>query len=127
MKYRFVIPGRVYTKNKRGYSKKRGKANDPYARALAWEVSANEHAKAQAREACIKSFPLIKDGPVAFGIELHIHGKKRADLQNYFKSICDAMEGVIYTNDRQIIRIAGSIVEAKSKEDEQLIVTACHV
>ena len=41
-------------------------------------------------------------GPI--GVEMDITGGKRADRDNVFKACADAMQGIVYKNDKQIKR-----------------------
>lgn len=56
------------------------------------------------------------DGPVAINVLLHPKktkkgeaSKTRIDLDNALKVVIDAMQGVIYANDSQVVRIVAEI------------------
>ncbi len=57
-------------------------------------------------------------GDVAVTVALHGQGR-RGDLDNKFKSITDAMNGIVYVDDRQIRRL---VVEAFDGGDERAVV-----
>ena len=41
--------------------------------------------------------------PVAVTIDLHLHGKRRIDVDNCAKSILDGMNGIVYEDDNQVV------------------------
>jgi crossover junction endodeoxyribonuclease RusA len=62
---------------------------------------------------------VIADADVAIDVTLHPRltargqaSKARIDLDNAIKAAVDAMQGVAYTNDRQVVRLAAAIGEA---------------
>jgi len=63
-----------------------------------FESELKSHAKSLME--CIQSPPF--DGPVEMDLEIITGDKRRRDLQNYFGSICDALNGVVYEDDSQI-------------------------
>jgi len=125
---KIIIPGRVYSKNEWSYKKAAKGKKCGYAKSMEWEKTARQHADGQLKQQGFKDFPLFPTENVVMIIELRLHGKIRGDLQNYFKSICDSMQkkghspGVLYSDDKQITSIAGSIVEVDDKSKEQLTI-----
>ena len=54
----------------------------------------------------------IKD-PVSLSLKVVQGDKRRRDLQNYFGSICDALNEIVYEDDSQITKITGEKVFEK--------------
>ncbi len=77
-------------------------------------AAANEYRKVVAREAMIFKAPLLR-GPVSVEVTLHPkttntgHASKTClDLDNCMKVAFDAIQGVLYANDKQIARLQAS-------------------
>jgi Holliday junction resolvase RusA-like endonuclease len=59
---------------------------------------------AAAREAVAAMPSWRTDGPMSVRLAV-FRGARRGDLENYSKAICDAMNGVVYDDDRQIVEM----------------------
>jgi Holliday junction resolvase RusA-like endonuclease len=105
------IPGKPPTKNK----KSPGKSGGFYNEAKNWERTAAEHVRnglISDESATISAgdFPLYQlRHLVALNAIFYISGRP-GDLTNYFKPLCDAMNGVLYVDDRQIKRVTGMMI-----------------
>ena len=89
----FTIPGAAVPKGRPRFGG--GRAYTP-ARTKAYEAKVKMHALKARQEARLKPFK----GDVRVTIE--IWGMKQGDITNVTKAIEDAMNGVIYEDDRQI-------------------------
>ena len=77
-------------------------------------AEANEYRKVVEREARLSGAPII-DGPVSIAVTLHPKMTKSGqasktviDLDNGIKVVFDAVQGILYENDRQIVRLQAS-------------------
>lgn len=123
---KLVVPGRCYTKNsyagKFGY----GRKGKDYARAKDWEKRARILYEITLRKQgswIIKNneqCPPFGKNPVSLYVTIYLQGKKRADLTNYLKSICDSMNNLIYVDDKQITFECSQILQVANKEDERI-------
>ena len=46
--------------------------------------------------------------PVRLTLDVTFGDRRRRDLQNCFGAVCDALEGIVYSDDSQIVQLAGS-------------------
>jgi Holliday junction resolvase RusA-like endonuclease len=119
------IPGNPPVKNQMGDLRR------PYNPCAAWEKTAARHAVAQLNQQGAR-IPLFPYQPVAWRMVIFYddltprpHGKARvmrkpgrpADNPNYYKATCDAMNGVLYTDDRQIRYTAHALVVRSEVRD----------
>lgn len=58
------------------------------------------------------------EGPVAMDVDLWLFGR-RGDGDNYWKAIADALNGVAYRDDRQIVDWRCRIHKATSRDEER--------
>lgn len=112
------IPGRCQTKNSWTGAKGYGRKGKGYEKAMNWEAVAKQHATAQLHKQGAKELPVYGRMPVQLFVSVSVKGKRRADLQNYFKSICDAMNHILYHDDRQIYVINGRLKEVSTEEEQ---------
>ena len=57
--------------------------------------------------------------PVAVKIDLHLHGKRRIDVDNCAKSILDGMNGVVYLDDNQVVDLRVRKLRVKNRRQER--------
>ena len=58
--------------------------------------------------------------PVAVKIDLHLHGKRRIDVDNCAKSILDGMNGVVYLDDNQVVDLRVRKLREKNKKEQRV-------
>jgi len=58
--------------------------------------------------------------PVAVETKIYLKGGNQGDVDNYFKSVADSLNKIVYKDDRQIKMIKASKIECNSKEDERV-------
>ena len=58
--------------------------------------------------------------PVCVEIKVYLHRGVQGDVDNYFKSIADSLNKVVYQDDRQIRKIKASKIECESEEEERV-------
>jgi len=119
-----IIPGRPYTKNthagRQGYARKDGR----YEKARTWEANAKTEIGILLQQAH-REMPIFPQGvPVDISVSLYLRKGQRADLQNYFKSICDAMNKILYDDDRQITSISGTVT-LTTTDRQRVELTVC--
>ncbi|HEY8343246.1 MAG TPA: RusA family crossover junction endodeoxyribonuclease [Calditerricola sp.] len=73
-----------------------------------------EHVRQCALAAGVKPI----DGPVAMEIDLWLYGY-RGDASNYWKNIEDALNGVAYHDDRQVVDVKCRIHKARKRTDQR--------
>lgn len=59
------------------------------------------------------------DNPVAVEIKVYLHRGHQGDVDNYFKSIADSLNKIVYEDDRQIKQIKASKIECE-KDNERV-------
>ncbi len=57
------------------------------------------------------------DGPLAITMRFYVKGR-RADCDNYMKSLLDGLNGVAWNDDRQIVKWSGEIVNDSPERTE---------
>jgi crossover junction endodeoxyribonuclease RusA len=56
-------------------------------------------------------------GDVAVRLRFYLHGKKRGDIDNYWKAVSDGMNGIVFKDDRQVVKVDAEIVSCPSGEE----------
>ena len=92
----FIVDGEPVPKQSFRYAKGGG-YTDP--RVTAWQKSV---AKA-AREAMHFGLPFT--GPIAMRVVFVLSNSRRVDLDNLNKGVCDAMNGIVFVDDAQIVSL----------------------
>ena len=64
---------------------------------------------------------------VAVEIKVYLHRGVQGDVDNYFKSIADSLNKIVYKDDRQIKTIKASKIECISEDDERVEVKVYEV
>lgn len=60
------------------------------------------------------------DKPILVETKVYLHRGIQGDVDNYFKSIADSLNKIVYKDDRQIQQIKASKIECNSKDDERV-------
>ena len=59
--------------------------------------------------------------PIGIGIKVYLCGGNQGDIDNYFKSIADSLNKIVYEDDRQVNTILYShIIQCASKDRERV-------
>lgn len=58
------------------------------------------------REEALKVHSSPLSGPVSMTVSVHVPDRRRRDLQNFSDTICDALNGVWYNDDSQIVKLS---------------------
>jgi len=58
--------------------------------------------------------------PVAVKIDLHLHGKRRIDVDNCAKSILDGMNGVVYLDDNQVVDLRVRKLRESNRKNQRV-------
>lgn len=119
---KFIIPGRPvpYTRmTRRGqYVKAAPKRYKAYL----------DIVRLYARQAMVRNrFQFIPKGiPIEMGCKVYLKGGLDGDLSNYIKAIEDALNNVVYEDDRYIVRYIGEpekiFVKNKSEERVEVVI-----
>lgn len=117
-----VIPGRMYTKNTHSGRQGYGRKDGAYARAKEWELRARHHIEAHmmSRKERVPIFP--KGTVVAFHLWVFVKKGVRADSQNYLKSACDALNKLVYYDDRQIEVCCARVITVDDTEKQRALI-----
>lgn len=111
----FTIPGRPVPKGRpRMGVRTKGRRMTP----VVYTPSATKRYEEKVRIMALAAGVRPADGPVALEADLWLYGR-RGDGDNYWKSLADALNGVAYQDDRQIIDWRLRIHRARRREDER--------
>lgn len=111
---RFVVPGhpvpapRMTTRQVRMAVGGRGRNAERLAKYWAWKDAVGWEAK----KAGVRPMP----GPVAVEATVYVAGRV-GDWDNYGKSVCDALIGIAYEDDRQVIEGRVRVVRSRKSEE----------
>lgn len=111
--YNFVVPGRAIPAvrmTQRSKYTPRARRYLAYKNQIAW-VARSEY----------KGDPTNK--PVGIVLNVYLNGGVQGDIDNYFKSIADALNKIVYQDDRQIKEMSARKIECESTKDERVEVT----
>lgn len=84
----------------------------------AWETLVERHAWLAMRAAGLSAF----EGPVSLVLTFGL-AAWRGDLDNYVKAVCDALNGVVYKDDRQVVQLTACKLKRPSKPFVRITVT----
>jgi Holliday junction resolvase RusA-like endonuclease len=101
---RFSIPGQPRPKGRPRFVK--GRVITPGK-----TVKYEKHVKACAQAAVLRNRWEQLAGPVALKIVVVTQNKRRGDLDNHVKAVKDAMNGVVYGDDRQVVYLEAAFDE----------------
>lgn len=112
---RFTVPGRPVPKQRPRLAPKfRGRRLYAHVYTPRETQRYAEHVRQCALAAGVKPI----DGPVALEVDLWLHGR-RGDGDNYWKNIADALNGVAYRDDRQIVDWRCRIHKARNRKEQR--------
>jgi len=94
---RFTVPGEPVPKARPRAGK--GKVYTP-RRTLAYEARVRQAARAGCRVAY--------QGPVTLVVDFYLGTRRRVDVDNLLKSVADALNGVAYGDDTQVVCLVGT-------------------
>lgn len=107
---KFTVPGRpipaVRMTRKSMYVNKYAKRYLAYKHGVAW-----------IGQSVFKGEP--SEGPIGVNLNLYIHGGNHGDIDNYAKSITDALNKILYKDDKQIVSM--NLRKHKCGQDEQRV------
>jgi len=106
----FTVPGRAVPAvrmTQRSKFTRRAQRYLAYKKQVGW--TARQHFKGKPT-----------DKPVCVEIKVYLHRGVQGDVDNYFKSIADSLNKIVYEDDRQIKMIKASKIECSSKGDERI-------
>jgi len=113
----FVVPGRaipVVRMTQRSKFTPRARRYLAYKNQVAWTAKAS-----------FKGKPTKKD--VQVHVDIYLNGGLQGDVDNYFKSIADSLNEVVYEDDRQVKEIFARKIECDSDADERVEVTVYEI
>lgn len=67
--------------------------------------------------------PLLQ-GRVSIRIGFHFRHKKRIDIDNAVKILLDAIQGIVYKNDKQVYEIYAKAFENQERERTKVLISA---
>lgn len=103
MTIKFVVPGRAVPYKR--MTQKSKFVNTDAQRYLAYKQYVKVHAKIAMNQA--GATMITKGRPIEFGCKVYLKGGLDADLSNYIKGIEDALNKLVYEDDRWIVRYIG--------------------
>jgi crossover junction endodeoxyribonuclease RusA len=102
-----VIPGRpvpaVRMTRKGAYVKKNAQRYLNYKKAVAWTALSKR----------IKKI----DGPVEVKVDIYLCGGNQGDIDNYAKSLTDALNKLAYDDDKQVTRLIAEKHQCEKKDE----------
>src|SRR5690625_860911 len=104
----FTVPGRAVPAvrmTQRSKFTPRARRYLAYKNQVAWTAKAH-----------FKGDPTKKD--VSIKIDVYLNGGNQGDIDNYFKSIADALNKVVYQDDRQVKEMIGRKIEDENERVE---------
>lgn len=116
----FEVPGPPVTKKRPRVT--RGRGGYTPADTRRWEQAVGTYALAARADAKLRQ-PLLE--PVAVYIELQLNGR-RGDLDNYAKSVLDALNGVVFEDDSQVELLLVYRVASEVEKTRVTVRRACH-
>ena len=109
----FIIAGKPQPKQRPRFY--RGRCYTPAA--------TREYEKLVAATATASGVKIIETGPVEFRLSVFMPNARRVDLDNIIKSVTDALNGICYTDDHQIVAItAWKAIDRENPRAEVAIV-----
>jgi|SRR5699024_8866611 len=102
----FTVPGRAIPAvrmTQRSKFTPRARRYLAYKNQVAWTAKAGFKGK-------------ITSKPVELNAKFYIHGNRRGDLDNLYKSIADGLNKVVYKDDRQVISMNAQLFNCEESE-----------
>lgn len=107
----FTVPGRAIPAIRMNRKMKRTKRNLEYMRyrnQIGW-IARSEHADP----------PVECD--VGVNVNVYLNGGRQGDVDNYFKTITDSMNNIVYADDRQIKEMSARKIECEDERVEVVV------
>jgi len=108
----FTVPGRAIPAIRMNRHMKRSKRNMRYMHyrnQIGW-IAKSEH-----------SGPPVKCD-VGVNVNVYLNGGVQGDVDNYFKTITDSMNKIVYADDKQIKEMAARKIECEKNEERVEVV-----
>lgn len=107
----FTVPGRAIPAIRLNRKMKRTKRNMRYMHyrnQIGW-IARSEHAA-----------PPVKCD-VGVNVNVYLNGSTQGDVDNYFKTITDSMNKIVYADDRQIREMSARKIESEDERVEVVV------
>lgn len=112
----FTVPGPPVPKERARVIRRRSYTPD---KTKAFEASVAAYARIAMREACVEM--VGKKTPVALSLEFYMPDRRRRDIDNMAKAVMDGLNGVLYHDDYQVVRL--ECFKSVDKDDPRTVVT----
>lgn len=106
----FTVPGRPIPAIRMNHRMKKSKRNYrymAYRNTIGW-IARSEY----------KNKPVSSD--VGVNVNIYLKGGKQGDIDNYFKTITDSLNNIVYEDDRQIKEMSARKIDCEREEDERV-------
>ena len=106
----FSVPGRAIPAvrmTQRSKYTRQAKRYLAYKKQVAWIARSN-----------YKKKPVSSD--VGVNVNIYLKGGNQGDIDNYFKSITDSLNKIIYIDDRQVKEMHARKLDCESEKDERV-------
>lgn len=106
----FSVPGRAVPAvrmTQRSKYTKQAKRYLAYKNQVAWKA-----------RSLYRGRPVTDD--VGVNLNVYLKGGQSGDIDNYFKSVTDSLNKIIYMDDRQIREMSARKLDCESKDDERV-------
>ena len=72
---------------------------------------ATREAELRVQQYCFANYPHLRpsEGRIRLTVEFHLRGAVRSDLDNLWKLVSDALNGIVWVDDRQIVSAAADV------------------
>src|SRR5690625_2297953 len=107
----FTVPGRAIPAvrmTQRSKYTRQAKRYLAYKQLVAWSAKSN-----------YKDFPVKED--VGINLNIYLNGGNQGDIDNYFKSISDSLNKIIYVDDRQVKEMNARKIESEDEKVEVVV------
>lgn len=111
----FTVPGPPVPKERARILKRRKYTPD---KTKAFEASVAAFAKIAMRDADVEM--VGKKIPVALSLEFYMQDGRRRDIDNMAKSVMDGLNGVLYHDDYQVVRL--ECVKSVDKDEPRTVI-----
>ncbi len=107
----FIVPGRAIPAVRMNYRSGRTKSARRY---MAYRNQVSWLARSEYRGAPFK-------GEVGVNVNIYLSGGNQGDVDNYFKTITDSMNKIVYADDRQIKEMSARKIESENERVEVVV------
>lgn len=67
------------------------------------------------------------DEPVSVEVKIYLHKGRQGDVDNYFKTITDSLNKIVYEDDRQIKEMIAKKIECNCEKEERVEIKVCKI